>query len=29
LEQKTLQATSDCFGIRINLDRAVVFLNNY
>jgi hypothetical protein len=29
LEQKTLQATADCFGIKINSDIAIVFLNNY
>jgi hypothetical protein len=26
---KTMQATSDCFGIRINPDITAIFLNSY
>jgi hypothetical protein len=28
LEQKTLQATANCFGIKINPDIAALFLNS-
>jgi hypothetical protein len=29
IERKALQATSNCFGIRIYRDIAAVFLNSY
>jgi hypothetical protein len=28
LERKTLQAIADCFGIKINPDMVVIFLNS-